>query len=415
MRVFVVEPDGMGGMIHYAYQLCAALAGEGVDVTLVTSTHYELDAYPHRFTLEKRMRLWPAIDPRVEGRRATGLLTRAGHQLRWTLRRGARAMRLMREWHRLTRYLIRERPDVVQFSVIRFPFQALFLNRLRRHDLTLTQICHEFELRESRGGHTSPAAHRLFRRVYPYFSMIFFHGEANRRRFLSLFDLAPHRTRVIPHGNEAMFMSQSGQDTDLRQHYGLGPDEPVVLFFGGWRPSKGLPDLLEAFREVRRRSDARLIVAGYPGNKVNPDRLEALAHRLGIGDAVIFDPRYLPILQVGPLMRTADVVAFPYRSGTASGSLQVAYTFGRPVVATKVGGIPEAVEDGSTGLLVPPRSPEQLARAILRVLHDDNLAREMGRNAGRLSERYSWSPIAARILVGYRDVLDLAGDREGAA
>ena len=63
MRLFVVEPLGSGGMIHYAYQLCTALANLGASVTLVTSYEYELDAFPHNFTVKKQMRLWKMFDP----------------------------------------------------------------------------------------------------------------------------------------------------------------------------------------------------------------------------------------------------------------------------------------------------------------------------------------------------------------
>jgi hypothetical protein len=63
MKLFVVEPLGTGGMIHYAYQLCTALAKEGVEVTLVTAHNYELADFPHNFHVEKRMRLWQMFDP----------------------------------------------------------------------------------------------------------------------------------------------------------------------------------------------------------------------------------------------------------------------------------------------------------------------------------------------------------------
>jgi hypothetical protein len=60
-RIVVVEPDGAGGMIHYAYQMCTALAAGGADVTLITSTSYELAALPHSFRVIPMMRLWPTI------------------------------------------------------------------------------------------------------------------------------------------------------------------------------------------------------------------------------------------------------------------------------------------------------------------------------------------------------------------
>ena len=64
-RIVVVESDGAGGMIHYAYQMCTALAASGADVTLVTSTYYELAELPHTFEVLPMMRLWPITGPSV--------------------------------------------------------------------------------------------------------------------------------------------------------------------------------------------------------------------------------------------------------------------------------------------------------------------------------------------------------------
>ena len=144
MRVFVVEADGAGGMIHYAYQLCGALSAAGADVTLVTAQDYELSHMPHDFTVQPIMRLWPAISDGRRARRPLGTAVRIA-------RRARRAIRYAWEWERLTRFLLRERPDIVQFAIIRFLFQAFYLRRLARAGLTLSQVCHEFERREAPG------------------------------------------------------------------------------------------------------------------------------------------------------------------------------------------------------------------------------------------------------------------------
>ena len=77
---------------------------------------------------------------------------------------------------------------------------------------------------------------------------------------------------------------------------------------------------------------------------------------------------------------SADVVAIPTLGARACGSLSAAEAAasGRPVVASRVGGIPEFVADGRSGLLIPPNDPDALAQSLLRILHDDTLARNMG-------------------------------------
>lgn len=414
MRLIVVETLGTGGMIHYAYQLCTALAGQGADVTLVTASDYELDDLPHNFTVEKRLRLWPIFDP-ASSRPPRNRLALAARQGYRAVRRGVRAVRLVREWVRLTNYLIREKPDLVQFGRIAFPFEGVFLARLRRRGLVLSQICHEFELRQMGEGPLVAWLNQSYAGVYDHFSAIFFHGESNRQRFKALFHVPEERLHVIPHGNENLFPASTNGSkvgVDLRQRYGLGPEDPVVLFFGTLTPSKGLPDLLQAFALMRRQgSRARLVVAGFPSKLVNVNELMQLATDLGISPAVTFDPRYIPIEEVGPLMKLANVVVYPYHNITQSGALQVAYAYGRPVVATAVGGLPEAVEDGRSGILVPPESPPALAAALSKILDDPELAAEMGAYARHLSKtRYSWPPIAGQILAVYRTLV-ASGER----
>ena len=86
--------------------------------------------------------------------------------------------------------------------------------------------------------------------------------------------------------------------------------------------------------------------------------------------------------------------------------LAIAYSFGKPVVATAVGGIPEVVDHGETGFLVPPRDPHHLAEAIVTLLQDDDLRRRMGRRAREKAEsELSWPSIARRTLEVYRQAI----------
>lgn len=412
MRIFVVEPLATGGMIHYAYQLCTALAEQGADVTLVTAAGYEMAAYPHNFAVATPLKLWTAFDPR-SSQPPRGRLARLGRKLHWQARRAGRALRLLSEWVKLSRYLLRQRPDIVQFGKINFPFEAFFLAYLRRRGLRLTDICHEFELREQVGNPLARLGNQLYRHVYNQFAIIFLHGESNRQRFLSLFPTPPAVAHVIDHGNETIFVQQHGGDIArhaLRQRYqihddAVAPPAPMILFFGNLTASKGIPDLLHAFALLRQQARARLIIAGYPTKYVDLPELHRLAAELGIAADVVFDSRYIPFAEVGPLMEMATVVAYPYRNSSQSASLQVAYSFGRPVVATRVGALPDVVEEGRSGLLVPAQDPPALAAALLRLITDPALAADMGAYARHLCEtRFAWGPIARHILNTYQSL-----------
>jgi glycosyltransferase involved in cell wall biosynthesis len=411
MRIFVVEQNGQGGLAHYAYQICTALAEGDADVTLITARDYELKDFHHNFYLDNRLRMWQLFDPRSSEITYTRSLMEIWRRVLWTFRRGRRAMRLIIMWIGLTNHLLRQKPDIVQFGKINFPFEAFFLARLKKKGLVLTQVNHEFERRES-SGLLSRQVDKLYTNIYENFSAIFFHARENRERFHSLMNVPREITHIIPHGNERFFLTQAaktGKHVDLRKHFGLQDDELVVLFFGVIAPSKGLPDLIDAFAQVASKSPAKLIVSGYPSKYIDINEIQRQIDGLGIHDRVILDMRYIPIEEVAPLLKLSTVVALPYHNSTQSGALQVAYTFGRPVIATSVGGLPEAIEDGKSGFLVPPHAPELLAEKILILLNDASLTHSMGEYAQRLSEtRYSWTPIGARVLEVYQQLLSRA-------
>jgi glycosyltransferase involved in cell wall biosynthesis len=410
-QLVLVEPNGSGGLIHYTYQLCTALANEGVDVTLITGKEYELAHLPHNFQVKNMLELWSLFDPQASQNAGANRWQRRWHKLRWTARRGQRAVRLLSAWVGLTRYLVERKPDIVQFSKIHFPFEAVFLAQMRRRGLILTQICHEFELRENQKGPFSSLALRAYGDIYRNFSAIFFHARENCEKFLALFPFVQNeKTHIIPHGNSSWLLKyfpQSDNWNAIRQQYGLKPRQPVVLFFGLLAPSKGIQDLIEAFAIVRKSCDAKLLIAGYPTKHFNMEELKQRIAELDLAEHVILDPRYLSLEEIGALMGVATVAVYPYRSSTQSGALQVAYTFGRPVVATTAGGLPEAVEQGRSGFLVPAGSPPELAAGILKLVTNPELAKVMGEYARHLSEtRFAWKAVARQIVKVYDQLRD---------
>lgn len=388
-RLAVVEFAGRGGMIHYAWQLCRALAGTGADVTLVTSQHYELDALPHPFKLRKILRLW---DPKPAGESA-------GPR---KLRRIGRAFVHYREWLRLALHLRRERPDLVLLGDIRFPGDLAPILLLRMLGLRLADVCHNVAPYAAGGFRRSALDRFLYRRIYRCFERVFVHFEDNRRAFLADYGLPPERVVAIPHGNEAIFEELRDPAVDeaaLRRQLGLAPDEPVLLLLGTLSRYKGIDLLLQAFARVAPR--ARLVLAGFPAADFDLAAHQALARELGIADRVLWVPRYVESDEVAAWMGLASVAVFPYREVFQSGALAIAQTFGVPVVASAVGAMPEAV--GGSGLLVPPGDPEALAAALLSVLEDPDLARRLGERARQDSrERFAWERIGMTIVEGTR-------------
>jgi glycosyltransferase involved in cell wall biosynthesis len=175
-------------------------------------------------------------------------------------------------------------------------------------------------------------------------------------------------------------------------------DYPIVGFLGRLADQKGCEYLLEAVPMVlAKHPRARILIIGDGPER---RRLELLTSRLGIASAVEFvgyDPN--PTRR----MQSMTVLAIPSLYEPLGMVALEAMACGTPVVGSRVGGIPEVVVDGRTGLLVPPRDPEALARALLQVLGSKDIAAEMGR-LGQERARQDFNPtmIAGKYAELYR-------------
>lgn len=408
MRIFVIESDGSGGLVHYAYQLCTALAEEGCEVTLVTAVDYELDHFPHNFQVVKLLRLWERYEKEVETIADASKLRRGFRGIYTKVRRAFRAVRWVLAWAHLTFFLLRSKPDIIQFSKMHFAFESYFIHYLRKRGIFLSQICHEFEEREGQS-YLESLLLGVRKDVYTNFSAIFLHAKENRDRFKKLYPSVPEKSlHIIEHGNSKWLLRFTPHELEIakkRREYGLQEGQKVVLFFGLLAPSKGLDDLIEAFAIASKECDARLLIAGYPTKFIDMTELKKNIARLNLTDKVLFDLRYLRVEEIGLLMHLATVVVYPYRSSTQSGALQAAYIFGKPVIASMAGGLPEVVEDGKSGFLVPVQSPVELAKRITELISNPSLAENMGNYARHLADtRFSWNTIAKKILAVYESL-----------
>ena len=160
----------------------------------------------------------------------------------------------------------------------------------------------------------------------------------------------------------------------LPDEYGMEPGSKIVGVVARLEPEKGHPTLLEAWPAVLRAvPDTYLLIVGEGSRR---DALEAQARELQIAHRVVFTGRRDDVPAVTAAL---DVAVLPsYREAQGLSVLE-AMALSRPVVASNVGGIPEMIEDGVTGLLVPPHDPQALSAAIIRLLRDHPYADTLGR------------------------------------
>jgi glycosyltransferase involved in cell wall biosynthesis len=198
------------------------------------------------------------------------------------------------------------------------------------------------------------------------------------KRGLVAAGVPPAKVTVIYSGTDTERFHPGLDGTRIRRELGLGPEHVLVTQIGvrSWR---GWRDVLDAMARVAREVDgARLLFVGAP-----PPRIAEIgdqARTRGLGDRVLV----LPARDDVPLILAASdlVVDASWAGLGVTGSIREAMACERPVIATRLEGMPELVRDGETGLLVPPRDPDALAAAIGRLIADPTLSQEMAR-AGR--------------------------------
>ena len=207
-------------------------------------------------------------------------------------------------------------------------------------------------------------------------------SSADRDRMVAIEHVPRRKITVIP--TAYLPRSSSSPQQDVRAELGIAPGVPVVGTIAILRPQKALHVLIEAFTLLPATlSNARLVIAGYGPCR---EALEAQVQRLGVADRV-----HLIGIRDDPdaVWGAVDVAAFSSDFEGSPLAVIEAMTNGVPVVATSVGGVPELVEDGVSGLLVPAGDPAVLARALARPLEDRALRERLAEEARRVSEGFS--------------------------
>lgn len=194
---------------------------------------------------------------------------------------------------------------------------------------------------------------------------------------------------VVPHPAEPRaVLPDSGLS---RARLGLPADAPVFLFAGLLRPYKGWDVLLDAFAMLRKDVPSALLVfAGEPWGEAR--RLEAWAPA-----GVRLELRYLPERERADWFAAADAVVCPYRHATGSGIAADALAYGRPVIGSAVEGLLDVVEDGHSGLLVPPGDAAALSRAMTRFVRE-GMGPRLSAGAARLRASFGPDAHARRLL-----------------
>ena len=161
--------------------------------------------------------------------------------------------------------------------------------------------------------------------------------------------------------------SENFNISKLKIDLGFNENSLVLLFFGYVRKYKGLDNLIEAFPKiVSDHPDTRLLIVGEFYD--DPKEYFELIKKLKIDDKVKVINQFVSNEEVAKYYQISDLVILPYRSATQSGILNVAYGFDKPVIVTDVGGLAEFVDEGQTGFIVNPNSPDAISEGVQNFL-----------------------------------------------
>ena len=348
--------------LRYTAMLASGMGRAGARVSLVTRDHdLEFGGRPGAAAEFVRS----AIGDRVTHRALPG---RVRSPAGW-----AQALRLRRELGAFDADVVHLQESVAN------DVRLLLATGIRRRSFALTvhdPVRHPGDDTSWRIAHSNRAL------VYAA-GLLFVHGEALCEELRELLEpRAP--IVVVPHGVDPADVAPP-------------PEEPSVLFFGRISRYKGLDVLLDAMAEVWRELPAATLTVAGAG---------AIEHHPALSDPrVAVRAGHVSDEDVPALIAAASCVALPYRQASQSGVGSLVKPYGRPLVATAVGGLPELVADGS-GLLVPPEDPSRLAQALVSVLGDRELARRLGAAGVRTATRESsWDAVTERTFAAYEEYL----------
>jgi len=257
-------------------------------------------------------------------------------------------------------------------------------------------ICHNVVPHEPR-----PGVAWLTRAVLRHADLLVTHAPHQRQELALLgLDSTPLVEAFHPRFVASDLAPQPTEEELAKERTRQGNPDLLLVTFGSVRPYKGVDVALDALALVDPGLDVRLIVAGHFWR--SPRELRAQAERLGVSGRVELRDGFISNEQAALLFGVADAALLPYRSASQSGVVQLSFAFGRPVIATRVGGLPASVEDGRDGLLCEPDDPVALARAIERMACEQAILAAGVRAREEESSFRRYSELLDAALVGVR-------------
>jgi glycosyltransferase involved in cell wall biosynthesis len=302
----------------------------------------------------------------------------------------------------------KEKYDVVHFQFFRRRrIESLYFILLKMLGVKLAHTVHDISpLDESKLDH-------LFNLlVYKTADILFVHSNSNKKTLAQQMKLDEEKIKVMPHGDFDNYITDRIlSKSEARKIFGLSQEQNVILFFGAIKEYKGLDMLSNSFPMASMKiNNLALIIAGEAGDAETRKivlKCKDILSNLPKEVKVIFHDKFIPVTEVAKYFIASDIVVLPYRRVTHSGIPHLAYTFGRPVIATNVGDFEEIIEEGKSGFVLSSNTQENLSEKIIQAFSDKQKLEEMGKYARNFcATKYTWKDSAEALIPVYNKMIN---------
>jgi len=363
LKIISIEPSGGGGIAHYAYCLNKALCEQGTACELLTAPRWNYSLPENHARIYK-----------VFQRARTNPL---------------QLFSLCRK--------LRGDASLVHWQSASHPKMLLWLMRF----IPLKNIPWIYTVHNVLPHENNPSMIPLHRKIYRRIQGFIFHNQYSKNLYEKHYPECTALKTIISFGEFGFLNPRLGTDNGS-----ILPNTPTLLFFGNIRPYKGLKYLLQAFQIVKRTMpEARLHIVGQALEDFSP--YQKMIDEFRLNDSIYLRLEYVPDDEIPNIFQSASVVVQPYEHIDQSAVLFLALALGKTVVASSVGGIPEVIQDGVNGILVPPCNVEKLAEKLLEILAAPNRIQSIGATAAQdCRDRFAWDDIAKQTLEFYQQVTE---------
>jgi glycosyltransferase involved in cell wall biosynthesis len=229
------------------------------------------------------------------------------------------------------------------------------------------------------------------------------HASSNRDSLISNFRLTENAIHKVHMPVHDMYEGGELDRNSARKEIGIPSDAKVILSFGNLREYKGIDKLIMALSIIAEViPDVHLLIVGQSWVKWDP--YEQLITDLNLETRVTTVLKYVPMSEVKKYFVVSDIVTLPYKRFDAqSGVGNIALAFGLPLVVSRVGGLPELVNDDR--VIVEPNDEKSLANSIMTIFLNDKLYEKLQDDAKILKQKYSWASAIDTTILVYKSIL----------